>query len=249
MSADRNPDLPARLDQRLVALGLAESRSRARALIESGVVTVNGQVVTRPAKAPDGEIVVVADPCPWVSRAALKLVHALDVFSLQPHGVAADIGASTGGFTEVLVDRGAREVHAVDVGHGQLHPRVASLPGVHNHEKVNARYLPKGLMPPLDWIVSDVSFISLTKALPRALDLARTDAHLVALIKPQFEVGPGKVGKGGIVQDPELHAEVREEIADFLGISGWQVLGHADSPITGSDGNCEFLIAARKRDG
>lgn len=234
-----------RLDQRLVALGLADSRSRAQALIKAGAVAVEGDIVRRTSSVADGEVSLVSDPNPWVSRAALKLAHAVEIFGLKPSGIAADIGASTGGFTEVLVSRGAREVHAVDVGHGQLHPRVAALPGVVNHEGVNARSLPDGLLPPLDWIVSDVSFISLTKALPPVLALARPEARLVALIKPQFEAGPNRVGKGGIVSDPAVHAEVCAHIRTFLQDQGWLVLGEAESPITGSDGNREFLIAAK----
>lgn len=234
-----------RLDQRLVSEGLADSRSRAQALIKAGVVTVDGTVITRASHTSGKRIEVVGDPNPWVSRSALKLLHALDHFDLSPHGVAADIGASAGGFTEVLVARGAEQVRAVDVGHGQLHPRIARLSGVHNHEGVNARTLPDGLLPPLDWIVSDVSFISLTKALPPVLTLAKRGAHLVALIKPQFEAGPGRVGKGGVVSDPLIHAEVQETVRRFLVDRGWEVLGLTDSPITGSDGNREFLIAAR----
>ena len=235
-----------RLDKRLVALGLAESRSRAQSLIRDGVVAIDGAVVRRASSTVDGEVSVLSDPNPWVSRAALKLIHALDEFDLAPSGIAADIGASTGGFTQVLLARGAREVHAIDVGHGQLHPRVAALPGVHNHEGVNARALPAGLLPSLDWIVADASFISLTKVLPPVLRLARPDAHLVALIKPQFEAGPDRVGKGGIVSDPAVHAEVRESVRAFLTGEGWRVLGEVESPITGSDGNREFLIVARQ---
>lgn len=234
-----------RLDQRVVALGLADSRARAQALIKAGAVAIDGEVVRRASSIAGGEVSVVSDPIPWVSRAALKLVHALEVFDLDPSGVAADIGASTGGFTEVLVSRGVREVHAIDVGHGQLHRRVAALPGVVNHEGVNARALPDGLLPPLDWIVSDVSFISLAKVLPRVLPFAKPDARLVALIKPQFEAGPNQVGKGGIVSDPAVHAEVRANVRAFLQSQGWRILGEAESPITGSDGNREFLIAAR----
>ena len=234
-----------RLDQRIVALGLADSRSRAQALIAAGAVTVDGKVVLRASNTTIGKICVTSDPNPWVSRAALKLAHALDVFQLAPKGIAADIGASTGGFTQILMARGASEVHAVDVGHGQLHPKVQALKGVHNHEGINARTLPDGVLPPLDWIVSDVSFISLTKALPPVLGLAKPDAHLIALIKPQFEAGPHRVGKGGIVTDPAVHGEVQETIRVFLTQLGWQILGLTDSPITGSDGNREFLIAAQ----
>lgn len=242
MSGD-GPNL--RLDQRIVALGLADSRSRAQSLIKAGVVEVDGSIAKRASSTSGSDIRITGDPNPWVSRAALKLAHALERFALVPHGIAADIGASTGGFTQVLIQRGAEQVHAVDVGHGQLHPSVAKLPGVHNHEGINARMLPEGLMPPLDWIVSDVSFISLTKALPPVLALAKPGAHLVALIKPQFEAGPARVGKGGIVTDPNVQDEVRAVIRQFLTDLGWQILGETESPITGSDGNREFLIAAR----
>ncbi|MGD1926744.1 MAG: TlyA family RNA methyltransferase [Paracoccaceae bacterium] len=235
-----------RLDQRLVSLGLAETRTRAQALISAGVVTVDGAVRRKAADRVSGTVEITHDPCPWVSRAALKLGHALDAFDLMPKGIAADIGASTGGFTEVLMARGASEVHAIDVGHGQIHPRVAALPGVHVHEGINARDLPDGVLPPLDWIVCDVSFISLPTALPPVLAPAKPGAHLIALIKPQFEAGPGKVGKGGIVTDPEMHERVRAQIAEFLTKAGWQTLGEVESPITGGDGNREFLIAAQR---
>jgi 23S rRNA (cytidine1920-2'-O)/16S rRNA (cytidine1409-2'-O)-methyltransferase len=236
-----------RLDQRLVELGLAESRARARALVEAGAVTVDGAVARRPAQAvgAGAEVAVTGAPIPWVSRAALKLVHALEVFRLTPRGVALDVGASTGGFTEVLLARGAERVYALDVGHGQLHPRVAADPRVVNLERVNIREIPPGLVPPVDWITADVSFISLEKALPAALALAKPGAVLVALIKPQFEAGRAAVGKGGIVRDPEVHAAVCARIRDWLGSQHWQVTGEAPSPIEGSDGNREFLIAAR----
>lgn len=229
----------------MVDLGLAPSRARAQALIRAGAVSVDGRKAEKPSQRAEGEIALTADPNPWVSRAALKLVHALDHFALSPRGMALDIGASTGGFTEVLLARGADHVHALDVGHDQIHPRLASDPRATVHEGVNARALPSGLIPPLDWIVTDVSFISLEKALPPALTLALPGAHLVALIKPQFEAGPEKVGKGGIVKDPAIHKEVCERIHTWLTGLGWQILGRTDSPITGSDGNREFLIAAR----
>jgi len=237
-----------RLDQRLVELGLATSRARARALVEAGAVTVDGRVAAKPSQAvPEGaELRVTGEPMPWVSRAALKLLHALDAFGLKPHGVALDVGASTGGFTEVLLARGARQVYAIDVGHGQLHPRIAADPRVVSLEGVNARDLAPGQVPPADWITADVSFISLTKALPGALAFAKPGAVLVALIKPQFEAGPEAVGKGGIVRDPAIHAAVRARIRDWLTGLGWQVTGEAASPIEGGDGNREFLIAAVK---
>ncbi|WP_118132832.1 TlyA family RNA methyltransferase [Oceanicella sp. SM1341] len=238
-----------RLDQHLTARGLADSRSRAQAAIRAGAVSVDGAVVTRPAFAvPEGaRVELTGETLPWVSRAALKLAHALDVFGLAPSGEALDVGASTGGFTEVLLARGAARVHALDVGHGQLHPRIAADPRVRNLEGVNARDIPPGLVPPVDWVVSDVSFIGLEKALPGALALAKPGARLVALIKPQFEAGPEHVGRGGIVKDAAVHAACRARIAAFLERSGWEVTGEDESPVTGSDGNREFLVAAVKR--
>jgi len=238
-----------RLDQLLVARGLTDSRSRARALIEAGAVAVGGLVATRPAQpvSDDAEIALRGDAPQWVSRGALKLLHALDAFGLDPSGaVALDVGASTGGFTEALLARGAARVYALDVGHGQLHPRLAADPRVASLEGVNARAIPEGLVPPVDWIVADVSFISLEKALPGAMALARPGATLVALVKPQFEAGPGAVGKGGIVRDPAVHVRVRAAAAAFVAARGWAALGETESPIVGGDGNREFLIAARK---
>ncbi len=220
-------------------------------LIEAEAVTVDGAVARKPAQAvaEGSQVAVTADPCPWVSRAALKLIHALDEFGLTPRGVALDVGASTGGFTEVLLARGAARVFALDVGHGQLHPRIAADPRVVVLEGVNARAIPALLVPPVDWIVADVSFISLTKALPGPLALARPGAVLVALIKPQFEAGRAQVGHGGIVRDAAVHEAVRARIRDWLTGLGWQVTGEAASPIEGGDGNREFLIAAVKPDG
>ena len=240
-----------RLDQCLVNLGLADSRTRARALIEAGAVTTDGTVARKPAQAvTDGtRVAVIADPVPWVSRAALKLAHALDVFGLSPHGTALDVGASTGGFTEVLLARGAEKVFALDVGHGQLHPWIAADPRVVSLEGINARAIPLGLVPPVDWIVADVSFISLEKALPGPLALARPGAVLVALIKPQFEAGRAHVGRGGIVRDASIHQAVQTQIRDWISGLGWQVTGAAASPIEGGDGNREFLIAARNMQG
>lgn len=238
-----------RLDRALVARGLAPSRARAQALVAAGAVTLDGRVARRPAQTVDerSEIAVTHDPCPWVSRAGLKLDHALTHFGLAPCGIALDLGASTGGFTEVLLARGATHVHAVDVGHGQMAPALAADPRVTLHEGVNARALPDGLVPPPDWITADLSFISLRLALPAALGLACAGAHLVALVKPQFEAGPAAVGSGGIVRDPAVHAAVVEDIDRFLADRGWAALGATESPIPGGSGNREFLIAARKR--
>ncbi len=239
-----------RLDQRLVKSGLAPSRARARVLIEAGAVCIDGTVARKPAQSvgASATLIVTEDPNPWVSRAALKLLHALVHFDLTPTGIALDLGTSTGGFTQVLLDRGARWVFAVDVGHGQLATDIKRDPRVENLEGVNARSLLEQGIPPVDWITADLAFVSLAKALPCALDLARPGAVLVALIKPQFEAGRAAVGRGGIVRDPQVHARVTNEIADWLTARGWQVTGVIPSPIEGSDGNREFLIAARKPD-
>lgn len=234
-----------RLDQRMVAEGLAPSRARAQALIRAGVVTIAGRTTRKPADTTDGTITVADDPNPWVSRAGLKLAHALDHFGLNPSGHALDLGASTGGFTQVLLARGAAHVDAIDVGHGQLHQDIAADPRVTERSGTNARDLPTELTPP-DWITADVSFISLEKVLPDALNLARAGAHLVALVKPQFEAGRAAIARGGIVRDAAIHDAVCNRVADFLTDAGWQVLGLCGSPITGADGNREFLIAARK---
>ena len=241
--------MSARLDQALVARGLAGSRARAQALIAAGVVTVDGLPETRPARkvGPEATLALTGDPLPYVSRAALKLVHALDAFGLDPAGrVALDLGASTGGFSEVLLERGAAEVWAVDVGHGQLAPRLRAEPRLHAIEGLNARDLTAAHVPPPGFLTSDLSFISLAKALPPALGLAKPGALLVALVKPQFEVGPAFVGKGGIVRDAQAVARAREGVRAFLAASGWKVLGEDTSPIQGGDGNTEYLIAARK---
>lgn len=235
-----------RLDQALVAEGLADSRSRAQALIADGLVAVDGVVIRKPAQKVTGQITLLGAGLEWVSRAALKLVAALDHFDLSPDGaVALDLGASTGGFTQVLLARGAAQVYAVDVGHGQLHGRVAADARVINLERTHARDLPDDL-PPVNWVVSDLSFISLRKALGPALAVAANGAVLVALVKPQFEVGPRGVGKGGIVRDAALRQQALADCQAFVEQAGWQVLGAIESPVPGSDGNQEFLLAARK---
>lgn len=233
-----------------MAAGLAPSRARAQALVAAGVVQVNGTTATKPGVrvAPGARLVLLGDPLPWVSRAALKLVHGLDTFGLDPAGaVALDLGASTGGFSEVLLARGAAEVWAVDVGHGQLHPRLREEPRLRLREGLNVRALTADDVPPPDFVVADLSFIPLATALPAALALARSGATVVALIKPQFEVGPGAVGRGGIVRDAAVITAARARVRDFLAASGWEVLGETESPILGGDGNSEYLIAAGKR--
>lgn len=239
-----------RLDQALVAAGLAGSRARAQALIAAGAVTVDGRVATKPASpvSPDAALHVTPDALPWVSRAALKLIAGLDAFGIDPSGqIALDLGASTGGFSQVLLARGAAEVWAVDVGHGQLAPDLRDEPRLHLIEGLNVRDLTPAHVPVPGIVVADLSFIPLATALPPALALARAGAALVALVKPQFEVGPSRVGKGGIVRDPAARADALAAVSAFLEASGWDVLGHTPSPIAGGDGNQETLIAARKR--
>jgi 23S rRNA (cytidine1920-2'-O)/16S rRNA (cytidine1409-2'-O)-methyltransferase len=239
-----------RLDQALVERGHAESRTRAQALIAAGVVLVDGRPAEKPAQKIAGEcaLSLTRDPMPYVSRAALKLTHALAAFSLSPAGaVALDLGVSTGGFSQVLLEAGASEVWAVDVGHGQLHPSLGSDSRLHAIEGLNVRKLSHRHVPSPDWIVSDLSFISLEKALPPALGLARSGATLISLIKPQFEVGRENIGKGGIVRNKTAVATVRARVRSFLESSGWQVTGETESPIRGGDGNTEFLVCARKR--
>lgn len=235
-----------RLDQRMISEGLARSRSKAQQLILAGVVEVAGQLVSKPSAQTAGVIHVHEDPCPWVSRAALKLLHALEVFNLTPQGTALDVGASTGGFTEVLLARGAEHVYALDVGHGQLDASLACNPRVTNLEGINARAIPEGLVPAVQWITADLSFVSLGKVLPGVLPIGAAGAHLVVLVKPQFEAGPARVGKNGIVADPAVHDEVVAEARTGIERLGWTLLGQTESPILGADGNREFLIAARR---
>ncbi|WP_417514662.1 TlyA family RNA methyltransferase [Minwuia sp.] len=236
-----------RADVLLVQAGLAASRARARALILDGKVAG----VTKPGQMmpADARLTLTEADHPWVSRGGLKLAHALDHFALPVEGRdALDVGASTGGFTDVLLARGARHAVAVDVGHGQLHPRLTADPRVTNIEGVNARDITAGLIGIApSAIVADLSFISLAVGLPAALSCAAPSAWLVALIKPQFEVGRAHVGKGGIVRDAIIRDAVPETIGCWLSDEmGWRVQGVTDSPVQGSDGNREFLIAAWK---
>lgn len=237
-----------RLDQLLVGRGLAPSRARAQALIADGAILVAGERATKPGRlvADDAELVVAGPVNPWVSRAALKLVHGLDHFGIDPMArIALDIGASTGGFSQVLLARGATRVYAVDVGTGQLADSLRGERRIISLEKTNARILSAALVPePVGIIVCDASFIGLETVLPAALSLAAVGAFLVALIKPQFEVGPGMVGSGGIVRDRALHDAVCTRIDAWLAAQpGWRSLGFCDSPILGSDGNREFILA------
>ncbi|WP_448582893.1 TlyA family RNA methyltransferase [Thermaurantiacus sp.] len=238
-----------RADQLLVARGLVESRARAQALILAGLV-FSGE--RRVAKA--GEMLADTSPLdvrgrdhPWVSRGGLKLAAALDAFAIAPEGAWMDVGAATGGFTDVLLARGAERVYAVDVGTGQLAWKLRCDPRVVVLEKVNARALTAAHIPePVAGIVCDASFIGLAKVLEVPLRFARSGAFLVALIKPQFEAERAEVGKGGIVRDPQVQARVCAQAAAWIAAHGWAHLGTLPSPITGADGNVEFLLAARK---
>ena len=243
-------DSTLRLDLALVARDLVKSRAKAQNLIAEGRVSVDGTVMTKPTRkvTEDMDITVATPEIDWVGRGARKLLQALDHFAVDPkEKIAIDVGASTGGFCQVLLENGAERVYAVDVGHGQLDPMIAEDSRIVNLEKTNARNLDHSLIPePIDLIVADVSFISLTKALPASLTLVAPGAHLLALVKPQFEVGKGNVGKGGIVRDPELVATVPIELENWInGQAGWTSLGMIKSPILGSDGNIEFLLGAR----
>jgi 23S rRNA (cytidine1920-2'-O)/16S rRNA (cytidine1409-2'-O)-methyltransferase len=239
-----------RLDQALVERGLADSRAKAQAVILAGLVYSGEKRLDKAGLsiAPDMAIELRGQPHPWVSRGGLKLVHGLDQFKIDPAGlVAIDVGASTGGFTDVLLARGCAKIYAVDVGHGQLAWKLRNDPRVVVLEKTNARHLNSVQIPDtVDLVVCDASFIGLETVLPAALARAKPGAALVALIKPQFEVGKGRVGKGGVVRDPALHEEVCARIAAWLPTQGWSVLGVTPSPITGPEGNVEFLIGARK---
>jgi 23S rRNA (cytidine1920-2'-O)/16S rRNA (cytidine1409-2'-O)-methyltransferase len=239
-----------RLDEALVARGFYPTRSRARDAIKRGTVTVDGQTITKPAQAvTDDALIAMADPAQvYVSRAALKLKHALDHFGLSPQGLdCLDIGASTGGFSEVLLERGARHVTAIDVGHGQFAQSLARDSRVTLWEGLNARDLePTHLKAPTQFIVCDVSFISLKLALPRALDLAASGAKLIALIKPQFEAGRAALGRDGVVKDELAWRQVCDDIASWLKSERWSVIGLLPSPLEGGSGNKEFLIAAEK---
>ena len=239
-----------RLDQALVDRGLVESRTKAQALVMAGLVfSGETRLSSSGAKiADDIELSVRGQPHPWVSRGGLKLAHGLEHFGFSADGrICLDVGASTGGFTDVLLTHGAAKVYAVDVGYGQLAHKVRTDAKVVVLERTNARALDSALIPdPIAAVVCDASFIGLRTVLPAALSLAASGAWLIALIKPQFEVGKERVGKNGVVRDPALHEEVCRMIEGWLGEQGWEVRGLATSPITGPAGNVEFLIGAVK---
>ncbi len=240
-----------RVDQLLVDRGLAESRARAQALVLAGLVFVGEAKVAKPGQtvAIDADLQLRGRDHPWVSRGGIKLAHAIEHFGLDPAGVTAmDIGSSTGGFTDVLLCNGAARVFAVDSGTNQLAWKLRQDSRVTVLEQTSARVLtPQLIDAPCSWVVCDASFIGLAKVLEVPLQLAATPCQLVALIKPQFEVGRGEVGKGGVVRDPALHQRVCDEVRGWLEQSGWDIQGIVESPIKGPEGNVEFLIAAQRK--
>ena len=237
-----------RADQLLVDRGLVESRARGQALILAGVVFSGERKIDKAGQAiaADAPLEVRGRDHPWVSRGGIKLAHGLEHFGWDVTGAAAlDVGSSTGGFTDVLLQRGAARVYAVDVGTNQLAWKLRQDPRVVVHEQTNARYLTREQVPePVDIIVCDASFIGLAKVLDAALDLAKPSGRLLALIKPQFEAERGEVGKGGVVRDPEVHERVVRGVCAWLEERGWGVAGTTQSPITGPEGNVEFLVGA-----
>lgn len=239
-----------RADQLLVARGLAESRTRAQALIMSGNVFVGDRRVAKAGDqiAEDAEIILKGKDHPWVSRGGLKLDHGLSYFGFDVMGMTGlDVGSSTGGFTDVLLSRGAAKVFAVDVGTNQLAWKLRQDPRVVVHEQTNARDLTTDIVTEApDIVVCDASFIALSKVLDRALDLAKPGAKLVALVKPQFEAGREEVGKGGVVRDAQVHQRVCDEAIAWVQSKGWRVFGVETSPVTGPEGNVEFLLGAMK---
>ena len=238
-----------RLDQIIVDRGLAESKTRAQALVMAGHVYIGEAKAQKPGQqiAEDADISVRGSDHPWVSRGGIKLAHALEVFAINVTGnVAIDVGSSTGGFTDVLLTHGAARVYAVDSGTNQLAWKLRQDPRVIVHEQTSARILTEAhISEPVDLIVCDASFIGLAKVLDRPLTFAKVGAQLIALIKPQFEAGREEVGKGGVVRDPDVHARVCNEIKMWLVEKNWTVHGLTTSPITGPQGNVEFLVWAQ----
>lgn len=241
-----------RLDQLLVERGLAESRTRAQALVMAGLVTIGERKADKPGQqvAEDAPISVKGSDHPWVSRGGIKLAHALEEFGLDVTGaVAIDVGSSTGGFTDVLLTHGVAKVFAVDSGTNQLAWKLRQDPRVIVHEQTSARILTDAhITEPVDIIVCDASFIGLSKVLERPLTFARAGARLIALIKPQFEAGRAEVGKGGVVREPAVHSRVCDEVKAWLVENHWTVVGLTTSPITGPQGNVEFLVYAIKNE-
>jgi 23S rRNA (cytidine1920-2'-O)/16S rRNA (cytidine1409-2'-O)-methyltransferase len=239
-----------RADQLLVDRGLVESRARAQALILAGLVFSGERKIDKAGQTlpDDAALEVRGREHPWVSRGGIKLAHALDHFGWDVTGaVALDVGSSTGGFTDVLLQRGAAKVFAVDVGTNQLAWKLRQDARVVVHEQTNARYLTDEIITePIDIIVCDASFIALSKVLDTALGFAKPGGRLVALVKPQFEAERGEIGKGGVVRDPAVHQRVSEAARTWVQSRGWRVAGLVESPITGPEGNKEFLLAAQR---
>ena len=239
-----------RADKLVVSRGLADSRTKAQALIMAGAVFSGERKLAKAGEmlGEDALLEVRGKDHPWVSRGGIKLDHALMHFGFDVTGaVALDVGSSTGGFTDVLLARGAAKVYAVDVGTNQLAWKLRQDPRVVVHEQTNARYLtPEQVPEPVDIVVCDASFIGLAKVLEAPLRLAKSGAKLVALIKPQFEAGRGEVGKGGVVRDEAVRRRVCDAAAEWVASQGWQVLGMTESPITGPEGNVEYLLAATR---
>jgi 23S rRNA (cytidine1920-2'-O)/16S rRNA (cytidine1409-2'-O)-methyltransferase len=229
---------------------LAESRTKAQALIMAGAVFSAERKIAKPGDmlADDAPLEVRGKDHPWVSRGGIKLAHALDHFGFDVTGaIALDVGSSTGGFTDVLLTRGAAKVYAVDVGTNQLAWKLRQDPRVVVLEQTNARHLTSEHVPePIDVVTCDASFIALYKVLESPLKLARSGAKLIALVKPQFEAGREEVGKGGVVRDPAVHQRVCDNAIDWVESQGWSVVGMTESPITGPEGNVEFLLGAEK---
>lgn len=240
-----------RADQMLVDRGLVESRARAQAMILAGLVYSGDRKVEKAGQQlpSDAPLVLKGRDHPWVSRGGIKLAHAIDHFGWDVSGaVAMDVGSSTGGFTDVLLTKGAARVYAIDSGTNQLAWKLRQDPRVIVHEQTSARILTPGHVPePIGLFVCDASFISLVKVLERPLTFAAHGARLIALIKPQFEAGRAEVGKGGVVRDPAVHARVCDEVRNWLANSGWNVVDIVESPIKGPEGNVEFLIAATRQ--
>ena len=239
-----------RADQLLLDRGLAESRAKAQALILAGLAFSGERKIEKAGQmlAEEAPLEVRGKEHPWVSPGGIKLAHALDHFGWGVAGaVALDVGSSTGGFTDVLLQRGAAKVFAVDSGTNQLAWKLRQDPRVVVHEQTNARYLTSEIVTePVDLIVCDASFISLAKVLERALSFAKPQARLIALVKPQFEAGREEIGKGGVVRDPEVHARVIKAAQTWIEEQGWDIVGLTESPITGPEGNKEFLLAAQQ---
>ena len=238
-----------RLDLSLLSRGMVTTRERGRELIASGSVLLNNIVTKKPSQRvhEDDLLILTEEQMPWVSRSALKLLHAIEMFGQNPTGALAyDLGASKGGFTQVLLHCGAAKVYAIDVGINQLANKLIRDPRVINLEQTNVRNIDQLDLPKADWLVADMSFISLCKALPKALEKAKIGSTLIALVKPQYEVGIGGVGKSGVVRNIRLHKKALSDVSLFLLSSGWRVNGEEPSPILGKKGNKEFLLFATK---